>query len=90
MIESKLGCDRKRFPASQPLGGREENLFLHTDMAKQPGSKLIVQSLIDRAGMSHSRLQQPFKPPMVFHKKVCDRSGLFILAWFHPLLPIIP
>ena len=83
MIEPEFGGDRKWLPAPQSLSGRQKNLFLHADVAKQPGLKLIVQALIDRAGLSHSRLQQPFQPPVVFHKKIRDRSGFFILSWSH-------
>jgi hypothetical protein len=35
-------------------------------------------------------LQQPFQPPVVFHKKVCDRPGLLVRSWFHSLPPITP
>jgi hypothetical protein len=90
MIEPELGCDGKWLPASKSLSRRQENLFFHADVAEKPGSKLIIRSLIDRACLRHSRLKQPFKPPMVFQKKVCDRPGFFILSWSHPLPPITP
>jgi hypothetical protein len=90
MVEPELGCDREWLPASNPLGGGQKNLFLHADVAEQSGSKLIIRALIDRAGMSHSLLEQRFKAPVVFHKKVCDRPGLFILFRFHPIPPITP
>jgi hypothetical protein len=89
MVEPEFGGDRKWLPASQSLGGRQENLFLHADVAEQSGSKLIIRSLIDRARLSHSRLQQLFKSPVIFHKKVCDRSNLLVLSRFHPLPPIM-
>lgn len=40
-----------------PPGSRQKNLFLHANVAEQSGPKLIIQSLIDRAGLRHSRLQ---------------------------------
>ena len=30
--------------------------------------------------MSHSLLKQRFESPVVFHKKVCDKSCLFVLS----------
>jgi hypothetical protein len=80
MVEPGLGCDGKWLPASQSLSSRQKNLFLHADVTKQSGSKLIVRSLIDRSGLRHSRLQQRFQPPVVFHKKICDRPGFFPLS----------
>src|SRR5262245_9004961 len=87
MIEPELCCNGKGLPASNPLGGGQKNLFLHADVTKQPGSKLIIRSLIDRPDLRHSRLQQSFQSPVVFDKKVCDRAGLFVLSRFHPLPP---
>ena len=49
----------KVVPRPQSLGGRQENLFLHADVTKQPGLKLIIHPLIDRTSLNHSRLQQP-------------------------------
>jgi hypothetical protein len=89
MIEPELGRDRKWFPASQSLGGGQENLFFHADVAEKPGSKLIIRSLINLVDMSHSLLKQLFKPPVVFYQKVCDRSCLFVLSRRHPLPPIM-
>jgi hypothetical protein len=86
MIEPELRGNEKWLPASQSLGGGYENLFFHADVAEEPGSKLSIRSLID---MSHSLLKQRFKPPVVFHKKVCDRSCLFVLSQLHPLPPIM-
>ena len=77
MIEPEFGRDRKWLPASESLGGRQENLFFHTDVAEKPRSKLSIRSLINMAGMGHSLLKQRIKPPVVFHKKVCDRPYLF-------------
>ena len=54
-----------------------------------PGSKLSIRSLINLVGMSHSLLKQRFKPLVIFHKKVCDRSGPFVLLWCHPLPPMV-
>jgi hypothetical protein len=88
MIEPELRSDAKWLPASQSLGGGYENFFFHADVTKKPGSKLSIRSLIDMVGMSHSLLEQRFKPPMVFHKKVCDRACLFVLSWLHSL-PLI-
>jgi len=90
MIEPELGGYEKWLPASKSLGGGQENLFFHTDVAEKPGAKLRVRSLINLVGMSHSRLKQLFKSPVVFHKKVCDRSCFSVLSWFHPLPPIMP
>src|SRR5688572_31967118 len=89
MIEPELRGDAQRLPASQSLDGWDKNLFLHTDVAKKPGSKLSIRSLIDMVGMGHSLLKQRFKPPVVFHKKVCDGSRLFALSWLHPLPPVM-
>jgi hypothetical protein len=58
MIEPKLGCDTQRLPASQSLGGRQENLFFHADVAEKPGPKLSIGSLINMIGRSHSLLKQ--------------------------------
>jgi hypothetical protein len=88
MIEPELGGDEQWLPASQSLGGRQENLFFHADVAEKPGSKLSIRSLINLVCMSHSRLKQRFKSPVVFHKKVCDRPYVFVLSWFH-LVPLI-
>jgi hypothetical protein len=87
MIEPELGGDRERLTSSKSLGGGQENFFFHADMAEKPGSELIIRCLIDVTGMSHSLLKQLLKPLMVFHKKVCDRSGFFALSWLHPLPP---
>ena len=89
MIEPELGGDGKWLPASQSLGGGQENLFFHADVAEKPGSKLSIRSRINLVGMSRSRLKQLFKSPVVFHKKVCDRSDFFVLSWFHPLPPVM-
>jgi hypothetical protein len=87
MIEPKLGGYGKRLAASKSLDGGQKNFFFHADVAEKPGSKLRIRFLIDVTGMSHSLLKQPLKPLMVFHKKVCDRSGFFALSWLHPLPP---
>jgi len=87
MIEPELGCDWKWLPTSQSLGGRQENFFFHADVAEKPGSKLIIRSLINMAGISHSLLKQLIKSPVVFYKKVCDRSCFSVLSRFHPLSP---
>jgi hypothetical protein len=90
MIEPELRGDAKWLPASQPLGGGYENFFFHADVTKKPGSKLSIRSLIDMVGKSHSLLEQRFKSPVVFHKKICDRSCLFVLSWLHSLPLIMP
>jgi hypothetical protein len=89
MIQPKLGRDGKRLPASQSLSRWQKYLFFHADVAEQPGSKLVIRSLIDRALLRHSRLQQRFQSPVVFHKKVCDRPCFFVLSWVHSLPPIM-
>jgi hypothetical protein len=89
MIEPELGGDEKWLPASKSLGGRQENLFFHADVAEKPGSKLSMRSPINLVGMSRSRLKQLFKSPVVCHKKVCDRSCFSVLSWCHPLPPIM-
>jgi hypothetical protein len=89
MIESKLGGDEKWLPASQSLGGGQENLFFHADVAEKPGSKLRICSLINLVDMSQSLLKQRFKSPVVCHKKVCDWSCFSVLSRFHPLPPIM-
>ena len=89
MIEPELGGDGKWLPVSQSLGGWQENLFFHADVAEKPGSKLSIRSLINLVGMRHSRLKQRFKSPVVFHKKVCERSCFSVLSWSHPLPPIM-
>jgi|CXWL01.1.fsa_nt_gi hypothetical protein len=76
-----------RFAAAERRAGES---FPPADVAEQSGSKLIVRPLIDRADLSHSRLQQPFQPPVVFHKKVCDRPSLLALSRFHPWPSITP
>ena len=90
MIESKLGGDEKWLPASQSLGGGQENLFFHANVAEKPGSKLRIRSLINLVDMSHSLLKQLFKSPVVCHQKVCDRSCFSVLSWFHLLPSITP
>ena len=80
MIEPELGRDRKWLPASESLGGRQENLFFHADVAEKPGSKLIIRSLINLVGMSNSLSKQRFKSPVVFRKKLCDRSHVLVLS----------
>jgi hypothetical protein len=87
MIEPELGGYEKWLPSSQSLGSGQENLFFHTDVAEKPGSKLRIRSLINLVGMSHSLMKQLFKSPVVFYKKVCDRSCFSVLSWFHPLPP---
>lgn len=89
MIEPKPGSYEKWLPASKSLGGRQENFFFHADVAEKAGSKLSIRSLINLAGMSHSLLKQRFKSPVVFHKKICDRSCFLVLSWVHPLPPIM-
>ena len=80
MIEPEFGRDRKWLPASESLGGRQKNLFFHADVAEKPGSKLIIRSLINMAGISHRQLKQRIKSPVVFHKKVCDRPCSFVIS----------
>jgi hypothetical protein len=80
MIEAEPGGYEKWLPTSKSLGGGQENLFFHADVTEKPGSKLRIRSLINLVGMSHSRLKQRFKSPVVFRKKVCDRSGFFVLS----------
>jgi hypothetical protein len=87
MIEPKPGSYEKWLPASKSLGGGQENLFFHADVAEKPSSKLSIRSPINLVGMSHSRLKQLFKSPVVCHKKVCDRSCFSVLSWCHPLPP---
>jgi hypothetical protein len=89
MIEPELGRDRKWLPASESLGGWQENLFFHADVAEKPGSKLRIRSLINMVRISHSLLKQRFKPPVVFHKKVFNRPCFSVLSWSHPLPPIM-
>ena len=89
MIESKLGGDEEWFPASKSLGGGQENLFFHADVAEKAGSKLRIGSLINMAGISHRQLKQRIKSPVVFYKKVCNRPCFFVLSCFHPLPPIM-
>jgi len=89
MIEPKPGSYQKWLPASKSLGGGQENLFFHADVTEKPGSKLLIRSPINLVGMSHSRLKQLFKPPVVFYKKVCERSCLFVLSWVHLPSPIM-
>jgi hypothetical protein len=89
MIEPKPGSDEKRLPVSKSLGGGQENLFFHADVTEKPGSKLSIRSLIDLIGMSRSRLKQLFKSPVVFRKKVCERSCFSVLSWCHPSPPIM-
>jgi hypothetical protein len=66
MIQPELSRDRKWLPTSQSLSGGQENLFFHADVAKKPGSKLVIRSLINMVCMSHSRSQQRLKSPVVF------------------------
>jgi hypothetical protein len=80
MIEPKPGSDEKRLPVSKSLGSGQENLFFHADVTEKPGSKLSIHSPINLVGMSHSLLKQTFKSPVVCHKKVCDRSCLFVFS----------
>src|SRR5688572_8837762 len=87
MIEPKLGSDGKRLPSSTTLGERQKDFFFHTDVAEKPGPKWSVRFLIHPVGMGHSLLKQCFESPVVFYKKVCDRSRLFVLARIHPLPP---
>jgi hypothetical protein len=87
MIEPKPGSDEKRLPVSKALGGGQENLFFHADVAEKPGSKLSICSPINLVGMSHGRLKQLFKSPVVLRKKVCERSCCSVLSWCHPLPP---
>jgi hypothetical protein len=79
MIEPKPGSYEKWLPVSKSLGGGQENLFFHADVAEKPGSKLLIRSPINLVGMSHSRLKQLLKSPVVCHKKGCERSCLFVL-----------
>lgn len=79
MIEPELGCYEKRLPAAKTLGGGQEDLFFHADVAEKPGSKLSIRSLINVVGMSHDRLKQHIKSPVVFRKKVSDRPCCFVL-----------
>ena len=39
-------CDQKWLPTSNSLGNRQEIFFFHANVAKQPGSELIMRSLI--------------------------------------------
>lgn len=89
MIEPEFGGYEKWLLASKSLDGGQENLLFHADVAQKPGSKLRVRSLINLVGMSHSRLKQLFKSPVVSHKIVCDRSCFSVLSWFHLLPPIM-
>ena len=74
MIEPELGSDGKGFPTAPSLGRRQKNLFFHADMSKEPCTELGIGAVIDRAGVSHSRLQQSIKPPVVLDKKFGEQS----------------
>ena len=89
MIEPKPGSYEKWLSASKSLGGGQENLFFHADVAEKPSSKLSIRSPINLVGMSHCRLKQLFKSSVVFRKKVCDRSCFSVLSWCHPLPTIM-
>jgi hypothetical protein len=89
MIEPEFGSYEKWLPASQSLGGGQENLFFHADVTEKPGSKLLIRSPTNLVGMSHSRLKQLVKSPVVFRKKVCERSRFSVLSWCHPSPPIM-
>ena len=80
MIESQLGGDEEWFPASKSLGGGQENLFFHADVAEKAGSKLRIRSLINMAGISHRQLKQRIKSPVVCRKKLRDRSHVLVLS----------
>src|SRR4051812_25619466 len=50
-------------------------------MAKEACTKLGVGAVIDRAGVSHSRLQQSVKPPVVYDKEFREHSRLLLSGW---------
>ena len=89
MIEPQLGGDGKRLPSPMTLGERQKDFFFHANVAEKPGTKWRIGLLINTVSIGNSLLKQSFESPVVFHKKVCDRSGLFFLLWFHPLPPIM-
>jgi hypothetical protein len=45
--------------------------------------------VIDRAGLSHRRLQEPIKPPVVFDKKLREHSRLPCFWLYHQSTPIM-
>ena len=87
MIEPELGSQGKWLPAAPSLGGRQKNFFFHADMPEEPCTELGVGAVIDPAGVSHSRLQQSIKPPVVFDKKFREHSRLFFLWLPHKPTP---
>ena len=83
MIEPELGSDRKQLPAAPSVGGRQKNLLFHADMPEESCTKLGVGTVIDRSGMSHSRLEQSIQSPVVFDKKFREHTRLPFLWLFH-------
>ena len=87
-LATELGGEGKRLPAAQPLDRRQEDFLFHPDVAKEPGAKLIVGSLLDKTGMGRCLLQQPIEPPVVFCKKSHEGSCDSVLSLAHPPVPI--
>ena len=87
MIKPELGSQGKWLSSAQSLGGRQKNLFFHANMPKESCTGLGIGVFIDRARVSHSRLQQPIKPPVVVDKKSREHSRLPFLWLSHQPAP---
>ena len=85
MIKPELGSQGKWLSSAQSLGGRQKNLFFHANMPKESCTELGIGVVIDRARVSHSRLQQPIKPPVVVDKKSREHTRLpFLWLYYQP------
>ena len=90
MIKPEPGSQGKRLPAALSLDGGQEDLLLHPDKPKKPCTEMGIGAVLDRAGVSHSRLQQSIKPPVVFDKKFREHSRFPFLWLPHQPTPIMP
>jgi hypothetical protein len=75
VIKSNLRRQGEGLATSHALSGREQDLFLHTDVFEKPGAELGIGSAIDRAGLRHRTLEKPVETGMITSQEAVDSSS---------------
>src|SRR5262249_51634830 len=74
VIEPQPCRHGERLTASQSLGCRQQDLFLHADMLQQARAELGVGGTIDQASLSQGPLEQSVETGMIFGQHAVERS----------------
>lgn len=65
VIQPQFGLDGQWFSPIGLLGGHEEDLLLHADVAKEAGAELVVELVVDVARLRERPVQQGFQAAVV-------------------------